>query len=118
MYEAPHRIKDVLKEILVAWGDRQLAAARELTKLHEEFFRGSVTECLAWLEVQPPRGEFCLVIAQGEADVQEETQAADPLDEVKALIAQGMDKKAALAQVAKARKVPKRELYNRLLAEE
>ena len=118
LYEAPHRIKDVLKEILAAWGDRQLAAARELTKLHEEFFRGSVTECLAWLEAQPPRGEFCLVIAQGEADVQEETQAADPLDEVKALIAQGMDKKAALAQVAKARKVPKRELYNRLLDEE
>ncbi len=118
LYEAPHRIKDVLKEILAAWGDRQLAAARELTKLHEEFFRGSVTECLAWLEVQPPRGEFCLVIAQGEAEVQEEAQAADPLDEVKALIAQGMDKKAALAQVAKARKVPKRELYNRLLAEE
>lgn len=118
LYEAPHRIKDVLKEILAAWGDRQLAAARELTKLHEEFFRGSVMECLAWLEAQPPRGEFCLVIAQGEADVQEETQAADPLDEVKALIAQGMDKKAALAQVAKARKVPKRELYNRLLAEE
>lgn len=118
LYEAPHRIKDVLKEILAAWGDRQLAAARELTKLHEEFFRGSVTECLAWLEAQPPRGEFCLVIAQGEADIQEETQAADPLDEVKTLIAQGMDKKVALAQVAKARKVPKRELYNRLLAEE
>ena len=118
LYEAPHRIKDVLKEILAAWGDRQLAAARELTKLHEEFFRGSVIECLAWLEAQPPRGEFCLVIAQGEADVEEETQAADPLEEVKTLIAQGMDKKAALAQVAKARKVPKRELYNRLLAEE
>ena len=118
LYEAPHRIKDVLKEILAAWGDRQLAAARELTKLHEEFFRGSVTECLAWLEARPPRGEFCLVIAQGEADVQEETQAADPLDEVKVLIAQGTDKKTALTQVAKARKVPKRELYNRLLAEE
>lgn len=52
--------------------------------------------------MQPPRGEFCLVIAQGEAEVQEEAQAADPLDEVKTLIAQGMDKKAALAQVAKA----------------
>ena len=50
--------------------------------------------------------------------MQEETQAADPLDEVKALIAQGTDKKAALTQVAKMRKVPKRELYNRLLDEE
>ena len=118
LYEAPHRIKDVLKEILAAWGDRQLAAARELTKLHEEFFRGSVSECLAWLDEQPPRGEFCLVIAQGEAAAQEQQTATDPLDEVKALISGGMDKKAALAQVAKQRKVPKRELYNRLLEEE
>ena len=118
LYEAPHRIKDVLKEILAVWGDRQLAAARELTKLHEEFFRGSVSECLAWLEQQPPRGEFCLVIAQGEAAAQEQQTEIDPLDEVKALISGGMDKKAALAQVAKQRKVPKRELYNRLLGED
>ena len=118
LYEAPHRIKDVLKEILAAWGDRQLAAARELTKLHEEFFRGSVSECLAWLDEQPPRGEFCLVIAQGEAEAQKPQTETDPLDEVKALISGGMDKKAALAQVAKQRKVPKRELYNRLLGED
>ena len=108
----------MLKEILAAWGDRQLAAARELTKLHEEFFRGSVSECLAWLDEQPPRGEFCLVIAQGEAEAQEPQTETDPLDEVKALISGGMDKKAALAKVAKQRKVPKRELYNRLLGEE
>lgn len=108
----------MLKEILAAWGDRQLAAARELTKLHEEFFRGSVSECLAWLEKQPPRGEFCLVIAQSEATAQEPQTETDPLDEVKALISGGMDKKAALTQVAKQRKVPKRELYNRLLGEE
>lgn len=118
LYEAPHRIKDVLKEILAAWGDRKLAAARELTKLHEEFFRGSVSECLAWLEEQPPRGEFCLVIARGEAQEELPQEETDPLDEVKALIAGGTDKKSALAQVAKARKIPKRELYNRLLAEE
>lgn len=118
LYEAPHRIKDVLKEILAAWGDRKLAAARELTKLHEEFFRGSVSECLAWLDEQPPRGEFCLVIARGEAQEELPQEETDPLDEVKALIAGGTDKKSALAQVAKARKIPKRELYNRLLAEE
>ena len=81
-------------------------------------FRGSVSEYLAWLEQQSPRGEFCLVIAQGEAEAQEQQTETDPLDEVKALIANGMDKKAALAQVAKQRKVPKRELYNRLLEEE
>ena len=117
-YESPHRAAASLQAIAQVFPKRRVALCRELTKLHEEFFRGSVTECLAWLEAQPPRGEFCIVIAQGEDDVQEETQADDPLDEVKTLIAQGMDKKVALAQVAKARKVPKRELYNRLLAEE
>ena len=54
----------MLKEVLEVWGDRQLAAARELTKLHEEFFRGTVSQCLTWLHENKPRGEFCLVIAR------------------------------------------------------
>lgn len=117
LYEAPHRLEEVLQDILACWGDRRIAAARELTKLHEEFFRGTVSECLAWLKVQPPRGEFCLVLAPGEQPAQEETEV-DPLTEVKQLIVGGMDKKEALAKVAKARRVPKRELYNSLLNEE
>lgn len=117
LYEAPHRLEEVLQDILACWGDRRIAAARELTKLHEEFFRGTVSECLAWLKVQPPRGEFCLVLAPGEQPLQEETEV-DPLTEVKQLIAGGMDKKEALVKVAKARRVPKRELYNSLLNEE
>ncbi len=117
LYEAPHRLEEVLQDILACWGDRRMAAARELTKLHEEFFRGTVSECLAWLKVQPPRGEFCLVLAPGEQPVQEEAEV-DPLTEVKQFIAGGMDKKEALAKVAKARRVPKRELYNSLLQEE
>ncbi len=117
LYEAPHRLEEVLQDILACWGDRQIAAARELTKLHEEFFRGTVSSCLEWLKVQPPRGEFCLVLAPGEQPAQEEAEV-DPLTEVKQLIAGGMDKKEALAKVAKARRVPKRELYNSLLQEE
>lgn len=119
LYEAPHRIKEVLQDILTCWGDRNLAAARELTKLHEEFFRGSISQCLSWLEEKAPRGEFCLVIAPGEAEVQETAEdALTPMEEVKQLIAGGMDKKAALAQTAKKHKVPKRELYNQLILEE
>ena len=117
LYEAPHRLEEVLQDILACWGDRPMAAARELTKLHEEFFRGTVSSCLEWLKVQPPRGEFCLVLAPGEQLLQEEAEV-DPLTEVKQLIAGGMDKKEALAKVAKARRVPKRELYNSLLNEE
>jgi 16S rRNA (cytidine1402-2'-O)-methyltransferase len=118
LYEAPHRIKEVLQDILECWGDRPMAVARELTKLHEEFYRGTVASCLEWLEAQPPRGEFCLVLAPGEGKpIAEMAEELDPLDEVKQLIASGVDKKTALAQVAKKRRIPKRELYNQLISE-
>ena len=117
LYEAPHRIIEVLKDILDCWGDRPLAAARELTKLHEEFYRGSVSGCLAWLEENSPRGEFCLVLGAGDGQSADEEEQLEPLDEVKKLMSEGVDKKSALAQVAKKRKIPKRELYNQLISE-
>ncbi len=120
LYEAPHRVKEVLEEILSAWGDRPMAAGRELTKLHEEFFRGTISECLMWLAKQPPRGEFSLVIAKAENIATEENkEETDPLTKVIDLIKGGTPKKEALQIVAKENKIPKRELYNRLiLAEE
>ena len=117
LYEAPHRIVEVLKDILACWGDRPLAAARELTKLHEEFYRGTVSGCLSWLEENSPRGEFCLVLGAGDGKAATEEQQLEPLDEVRRLMAEGVDKKSALAQVAKKRKSPKRELYNQLISE-
>ena len=117
LYEAPHRIMEVLKDILACWGDRPLAAARELTKLHEEFYRGTVSGCLSWLEENSPRGEFCLVLGAGDGKAATEEQQLEPLDEVRRLMAEGVDKKSALAQVAKKRKIPKRELYNQLISE-
>ena len=117
LYEAPHRIVEVLKDILACWGDRPLAAARELTKLHEEFYRGTVSGCLSWLEENSPRGEFCLVLGAGDGKAAMEEEQLEPLDEVRRLLAEGVDKKSALAQVAKKRKIPKRELYNQLISE-
>ena len=117
LYEAPHRIVEVLKDILAAWGDRPLAVARELTKLHEEFYRGTVSGCLEWLEANSPRGEFCLVLGAGDGAFAAAEEELEPLDEVRKLMADGVDKKAALAQVAKKRKIPKRELYNQLISE-
>ncbi|WP_293554291.1 16S rRNA (cytidine(1402)-2'-O)-methyltransferase [Phascolarctobacterium sp.] len=117
LYEAPHRIVEVLKDILACWGNRPLAAARELTKLHEEFYRGTVSGCLSWLEENSPRGEFCLVLGAGDGKAATEEQQLEPLDEVRRLMAEGVDKKSALAQVAKKRKIPKRELYNQLISE-
>jgi len=116
LYEAPHRIKEVLADILTAWGDRPLVLARELTKLHEEFFRGTVSTGLEFLQAKEPRGEFVLVLGAGEPHKAE--PALEPLAKVRMLMAQGSQKKEALAAVAKEYKIPKRELYNRLLCEE
>ncbi len=118
LYEAPHRIEEVLKDILESWGDRPIALGRELTKLHEEFYRGTISGSLAWLAAQEVRGEFCLVIGAGtEAPPSAEVEL-EPLEEVALLLEQGMDKKAALQQVAKKRGIPKRELYNALLEQQ
>jgi len=105
----------VLSDIEDAWGDRTMTMARELTKLHEEFFRGTVSTCRAHLLEQAPRGEFVLVIAGGTKV--EEAPTGDPLDAVRRLMADGVGKKEALQQIAKVYKLPKRELYNRLVKE-
>ena len=118
LYEAPHRIVDVLEEILAAWGDRQMAFGRELTKLHEEFWRGTVSQAIAYLKENSPRGEFVLVIAQAQEVPAEDEEEKDPLEAVKEKIAAGIPKKEALAQIAKQFKIPKRDLYNRLIQEQ
>ena len=118
LYEAPHRIVDVLEEILAAWGDRQMAFGRELTKLHEEFWRGTVSQAIAYLKENMPRGEFVLVIAQAQEVPAEDEEEKDPLEAVKEKIAAGVPKKEALAQIAKQFKIPKRDLYNRLIQEQ
>lgn len=72
MYEAPHRILRALKELEQYLGNRQIAVCRELTKLHEEIFRGTLQEATARFEKTAPRGEFTLVIAGQSNDKMEE----------------------------------------------
>jgi 16S rRNA (cytidine1402-2'-O)-methyltransferase len=61
--EAPHRLQASLEHLLKVLGDRQIAVGRELTKLHEEIFRGSLSEAIQHFNQTPPRGEFTLVLA-------------------------------------------------------
>ena len=63
IYEAPHRVLKTLAAIRDSWGDRRLAVARELTKVHEEVFRGTVGEAIQHFTSHPPRGELTLVVA-------------------------------------------------------
>jgi len=62
LYESPHRLLAALRTLLEVLGNRRIAVAREMTKLHEEVFRGRLRETLEHFSVHPPRGEFTLVI--------------------------------------------------------
>ncbi|HEV2439508.1 MAG TPA: 16S rRNA (cytidine(1402)-2'-O)-methyltransferase [bacterium] len=62
LFEAPHRLRETLDDLLATFGDRRIAVARELTKVHEEVYRATLTEAVAHFSAHPPRGEFTLVI--------------------------------------------------------
>ena len=63
IFEAPHRLVKSLQAIRDAWGDRRVAVARELTKVHEEVYRGTLAEAIERFTSHPPRGELTLVVA-------------------------------------------------------
>lgn len=63
LYESPHRILKTLSEVLETFGDREIAVAKELTKLHEEIFRGKISEVLKKLTSDKVKGEFVIVIS-------------------------------------------------------
>lgn len=62
-YESPYRIAATLQAILEQLGDREIVIARELTKLYEEYIRGTTTEVLTWVKEHPLKGECCIVVA-------------------------------------------------------
>lgn len=78
LYEAPHRLEDTLSDIREVMGERQVVVARELTKIYEEFIRGTVTEVMAGVAHGKARGEVVILIAAGEKVL----QPAEPLDVV------------------------------------
>lgn len=115
-YEAPHRIKETLASLLKALGNRQAAAARELTKLHEEVIRGSLEELADHFNLVEPRGEFTLVVAgAAEAENRSGQETAwrhiGAAAHVAMLEAEGMDRKSAIQEVARLRGLPKKDVY-------
>lgn len=118
LYEAPHRVMETLEDLRDTLGDRPMAAARELTKLHEEVVRGTPAELLAHFEQKAPRGEFVLVVSGAPAAAQAAPEEATPTSlaaAVAALEAGGMDRKAAMKEVATRFGMTKRDVYQALL---
>ncbi|MET4562273.1 16S rRNA (cytidine1402-2'-O)-methyltransferase [Lysinibacillus parviboronicapiens] len=117
-YEAPHRIKETLKDMELILGNRRIVLARELTKKFEEFLRGTLTEAVAWSQSEEIRGEFCIVLegnSNAEEEITEEVywEKMTVVEHVDYVIAEsGVTSKEAIKEVAKLRQVAKREIYN------
>jgi 16S rRNA (cytidine1402-2'-O)-methyltransferase len=111
-YETPHRIVGALADIVATFGPSQrIALARELTKLHEEFLRGTAAELLETLTTRASiRGEMVLLI-EGKTHIETAAQHISLAAEVDALITQGLTEKDALKQVAKSRSIGKSDAY-------
>lgn len=112
-YEAPHKLKYTLNDMLDILGNRKIALVRELTKLHEEVKRTTLSEAVEFYETQKPRGEYVIVIDGAKQQSAEQFWADMSIAEhVEHYIKLGNTSKEAIKLVAADRGVPKREVYN------
>lgn len=117
-YEAPHKLKTTLADMRQAFGgERRIALARELTKVHEEIIRTTLDGAVDYYNETAPRGEYVLVIegASPSTEVSDDEcfwKDLSVTEHVDKYIADGMDSKAAIKTAADDRGVPKREIYN------
>jgi len=114
-FEAPHRILEALEAVEQALGPRPVVVARELTKVHEEFLRGTPAEVRAQLLARDAvKGEITLLIGKAIAPVADGTPLAEAVEALERAGASRMD---AIKQVARKRGLSKRQVYEQLLAE-
>ena len=116
-YESPHRVRATLENMLAVYGDRPVVLVRELTKIYEEYTRGTIAELVAYLEENPLKGE-CLLIVEGASEQETNLEEVDLIKEIDLLVQSGMKKNQAIKQVAKQFGLQKSDLYARYHQEE
>jgi 16S rRNA (cytidine1402-2'-O)-methyltransferase len=121
-YEAPHRVAATLADCAAIWGSRQAVMARELTKVHEEFLRGSLEELASRVRSLPARGEITLLLGGASEKTKRNRVSASFVStdslagRVQQLMCrQNLDRKAALKQAARELGLRKREAYKQLV---
>lgn len=119
-YEAPHKLVRTLEDFLAYFGDRNISLVRELTKMHEECRKTTISKALEYYTDIQPKGEFVLVVegkSREEIVNEERAEFSDMtiIEHVDKLIADGMTKKDAQKEVARLRGISKRDVYNEYL---
>ena len=107
-YESVHRIKETLENMLEVFGNRNICVCRELSKIHEEFTRGTIEEVIPLTDTM--KGEFVIVV-EGNKEIVDYS-SIDMFDHVQMYVEDGMSEKDAIKLVAKERNVPKSEVYS------
>jgi 16S rRNA (cytidine1402-2'-O)-methyltransferase len=110
--ESPHRLVAALQDMLAVLGDRRICVARELTKLFEELWRGTLSAALDYFQSQPARGEFTLVVAGKSAEGQEQWTEAQLLAAIQRERQGGKAAKQIASELAEHSGWARREIYN------
>ncbi|MDE3178118.1 MAG: 16S rRNA (cytidine(1402)-2'-O)-methyltransferase [Acidobacteriota bacterium] len=118
-YEAPHRVIEMVEDVLKMLGDRPLVVAREVTKIHEEFLRGQASEILSTLKKRPSvKGEVTVLAGPPDGEVKIPKRPQPLAEEMKKLVSGGdLTEREAIKKIARARGMSKSEVY-RLWQEE
>jgi len=113
-YEAPHKLMRTLNDMLAVFGDRSVSISRELTKIHEETIRTTLSEAILHFGETPPRGELVLVI-EGSKDVMPAASLDEALAAARTRTGEGMSVKDAVKITAEETGFPKNALYNEMV---
>ena len=109
IYEAPHRIKQALEEIMKELGNINIVVAKELTKIHEAFYRGKVSDVID--KINEPKGEYIILLEIPKMQEENIINNLSLEDHYSLYEKQGMDKKEIIKRIAKDRNVSKNEIY-------
>ncbi len=118
-YEAPHKLRATLEDMYKYWGSRRITICHELTKVHEEFIRTTLSEAVNLYAENPPKGEFVLIVeGKSEEDISREEQqnweSMSVKEHVALRISEGLTEKDAIKITAKERGMRKQDVYKEI----
>lgn len=114
-YEAPHKLKNTLNDLLEILGDRRISLCRELTKIHEEVIRGKISDMITLYEQQEPRGEYVLIVEGAEESTDDGITLEQAAEMAAELTKTGTKASEAAKEIAKKTGFSKSEIYNQML---